>query len=246
MAMTATTTTWTSEPTGTTHLPAAWKALVPLWDRSSSGWFAFDQDGLLRYANRAVAEVTRRAPRLGSTELPVDVVPAGRRAVQQRWDALRSNQMPALDTVVPAQLDGEAHPLHLMVVAHDTSAGRWLVGTVRPVVHSDGVDARAGRVEHVIARVMAELLAVAPPPPDSRSEDHSLSPRQREILHLLSAGATTTAIAEQLSLSPHTVRNHTKAIFRAFGVHSRAELITRTRDRGADGLIDRRVTAPRW
>ncbi len=35
------------------------------------------------------------------------------------------------------------------------------------------------------------------------------------------------AISRRLSISPHTVRNHIKAMFRKFGVHSQAELVDR-------------------
>lgn len=236
MTQTEATTGEALEPQGAADLPTAWRALVPLWDRSSGGWFAFDHDGLLRYANRAVADLTRRRPQLGTPDLIVDVVPAGRRAIQQRWQALRSGRTAAMDTVVPAELDGEARPFHLHVVAHDVAAGRWLVGTLRPIVHADGALTRAANVERTIARVMAELLSVAPPvsteavSTEDRLDDHLLSARQREILRLLIAGTSTAAIADRLSLSPHTVRNHAKAIFRAYGVHSRAELIARSRD----------------
>ncbi len=40
-------------------------------------------------------------------------------------------------------------------------------------------------------------------------------------------GATTETIALELGLSPNTVRNHLKAVCRALGLRSRAELVAR-------------------
>ncbi len=56
-----------------------------------------------------------------------------------------------------------------------------------------------------------------------------VSARERETLELLVRGSRVPAIAEQLSISPNTVRNHLKAIFRKVGVSSQSELIERVR-----------------
>ena len=52
-----------------------------------------------------------------------------------------------------------------------------------------------------------------------------LSPREREILGLLMKGERVPAIAQDLHLSPHTVRNHLKSIYQKTDVHSQSELI---------------------
>lgn len=52
-----------------------------------------------------------------------------------------------------------------------------------------------------------------------------LSPREREIATLLLAGLRVPAIARRLFLSPHTVRNHLKSVFRRLGVGSQSQLI---------------------
>jgi DNA-binding CsgD family transcriptional regulator len=55
----------------------------------------------------------------------------------------------------------------------------------------------------------------------------SLSPRGREVLDALLRGNSTKDIADLLGLSPNTVRHYTKAVFRAFQVNSRSELVAR-------------------
>jgi len=55
--------------------------------------------------------------------------------------------------------------------------------------------------------------------------EERLSQREREILRAVSSGQRVASIASLLGISPHTVRNHLKAIFRKVGVHSQVELL---------------------
>jgi PAS domain S-box-containing protein len=52
-----------------------------------------------------------------------------------------------------------------------------------------------------------------------------LTARQTEVLRLLEHGRSTAQIAQQLHLSPETVKNHVRHILRALGVHSRLEAV---------------------
>ena len=65
--------------------------------------------------------------------------------------------------------------------------------------------------------------------PHDHPELAQVSPREREILTELVAGLRVPAIASKLFISPHTVRNHLKSIFRKLSVSSQAELIERVR-----------------
>jgi DNA-binding NarL/FixJ family response regulator len=53
--------------------------------------------------------------------------------------------------------------------------------------------------------------------------DSPLSAREQEVLSLIATGSTNKEIAGQLHLSPHTVKEHTSAIYRKLGVRNRAE-----------------------
>jgi DNA-binding NarL/FixJ family response regulator len=53
----------------------------------------------------------------------------------------------------------------------------------------------------------------------------SLAPRLRPVLHHLLAGDAEKQVAQKLGLSPHTVHAYTKALYRAFDVNSRGELL---------------------
>ncbi len=53
----------------------------------------------------------------------------------------------------------------------------------------------------------------------------NLTPRQAEVLELLERGRSTKQIADELHLSPETVRNHVRHVLRAVGAHSRLEAV---------------------
>jgi DNA-binding CsgD family transcriptional regulator len=54
---------------------------------------------------------------------------------------------------------------------------------------------------------------------------HCLSHRERAILSELARGSATEQIAEQLYLSPHTVRSHVKAAMRKLDARTRAHAV---------------------
>ncbi len=65
------------------------------------------------------------------------------------------------------------------------------------------------------------MIAAAPPLPDG------LTPREREVLRLLAAGATNAQIANALTVSETTVKSHVKHILRKLRASNRAEAIAR-------------------
>jgi DNA-binding NarL/FixJ family response regulator len=56
--------------------------------------------------------------------------------------------------------------------------------------------------------------------------------RDRDLLGLLAAGASTAAIADRLGVAPKTVRNRSSLLYRRLGVRSRAEAVRVTEERG--------------
>jgi DNA-binding NarL/FixJ family response regulator len=65
--------------------------------------------------------------------------------------------------------------------------------------------------------------ATLPVPRNSPADE--LTEREREVLSLLAHGSSTTAIAETLSISSATVRNHIQKILHKLNVHSRLEAV---------------------
>lgn len=62
-----------------------------------------------------------------------------------------------------------------------------------------------------------------------------LSEREREVLERIAAGATNREIAARLYLSPHTVKEHTSALYRKLGARNRAEAVQRAQRIGLLG-----------
>jgi DNA-binding NarL/FixJ family response regulator len=80
-----------------------------------------------------------------------------------------------------------------------------------------------------IADLVKELGLVVPDSGQHRPEVEAilrqLSARERQIVELLLASRRVPGIAATLDISPHTVRNHLKAVFRKLGVHSQEALL---------------------
>ena len=78
--------------------------------------------------------------------------------------------------------------------------------------------------------VVMVVLRVMVPERETRIEafaaEHRLSPREREVALLVIQGLTTPAMAESLGISPHTVRDHLKHLYRKTETRSRAELVS--------------------
>ncbi len=82
----------------------------------------------------------------------------------------------------------------------------------------------ASRIIDFFARGHQAATAAAPFP--------ELTSREREVLDLVAAGRSNTAIAQQLVISTKTVSNHISAIFAKLSVADRAEAIIRAREAG--------------
>jgi pimeloyl-ACP methyl ester carboxylesterase/DNA-binding CsgD family transcriptional regulator len=87
-------------------------------------------------------------------------------------------------------------------------------------------------------RFCDEVLEFAGLKGANRDEDvafASLSPREREVLNLITAGMSNAQIAERLLISEKTVRNHVSNLFDKLGVWTRAQAIVFAIDRGFRG-----------
>jgi DNA-binding NarL/FixJ family response regulator len=82
----------------------------------------------------------------------------------------------------------------------------------------------AADADPLIRHVVAANPAITP---EQLAEVEDLSRREREVLWTVLKCGQLQDVAQELKISPHTVRNHLKAIHRKLGVRSRAELLIR-------------------
>lgn len=82
---------------------------------------------------------------------------------------------------------------------------------------------------YMAGRVIKDLLSSR-----ENSDNHltiSLTPRQTEILELLSEGNTDSDIGDRLCISPSTVRHHVHSILQKLRLKNRMQLVMYFRDR---------------
>ena len=94
-------------------------------------------------------------------------------------------------------------------------------------------DSSAGAVAAAVRRWAAGKHRVRRRSP--RSPPRRCPAREREVLELMAVGATNREIAERLHLSPHTVKEHTSALYRKLDVRNRAEAVRRAERLGLNG-----------
>lgn len=92
-----------------------------------------------------------------------------------------------------------------------STAERELIELVRPHLTQSFRD--------VHLRESADPLAAA------RLRGMGLTEREAEVMHLLVEGLSAAAVAERLSISPHTARHHITSIYSKLGVSSRAAAV---------------------
>jgi two-component system response regulator DesR len=90
----------------------------------------------------------------------------------------------------------------------------------------------AGEVARAVRMVGLGMTMFAP---TSQQPAPLMSEREREVLDLVAAGSTNREIAQALFLSPHTVKEHTSALYRKLGARNRAEAVQRAQRVGLLG-----------
>lgn len=124
------------------------------------------------------------------------------------------------------ELDGFDEGERALVLALVSYLSRALGGDVRP-------ELRIHRLERGLRRIALELAELgfagaqgSPVYPTALVERLRLvSPREWQVLERLRSGLRVATIARELRISPNTVRNHLKSIYRKLGVRSQTELL---------------------
>ena len=89
-----------------------------------------------------------------------------------------------------------------------------LINAVRAVAHNEAVI-----TPDALRRLMPHLAKAG------SGIGTDLTAREREVLRLLVAGKSTSALAAELFVAPATARNHIQSIMNKLGAHSRLEAV---------------------
>lgn len=89
------------------------------------------------------------------------------------------------------------------------------------VVLDGGAPISPAVASHILARLRVEPPRRAKP----ASRDGGLTAKETDVLEALAAGLSHKEVAAQLGISPHTVSDHVKSIYRKLSVNSRGEAV---------------------
>jgi DNA-binding NarL/FixJ family response regulator len=126
---------------------------------------------------------------------------------------------PSMNIVVLTAADSD----HVLVQAIEAGAAGFVsktrgLGEVTAAVRA----AAAGEAvisPELLSRLLPKLTRSAGPEPE-------LTRREQEVLNMLSQGLSNAAIAERLTVSVHTVRNHIANLSSKLGAHSKLEVLS--------------------
>jgi PAS domain S-box-containing protein len=129
--------------------------------------------------------------------------------------------------LIPNRYPGPDGPFFNVVIELST------VQTAKPVGASPSETVRSS-LERIALELqtigLTSAMATQSVVPIEHPDLVSLTDREREVLIHLVAGQRVPAIAAELHISQHTVRNHLKSIYRQLDVRNQSELIERIRN----------------
>jgi DNA-binding NarL/FixJ family response regulator len=115
-----------------------------------------------------------------------------------------------------------------------SGAGRMSPAAAR-AAGASGFVSKDLEARDVAAAVRMVGLGMTMFPPKSDQPAPLLTEREREVLEAIADGATNREIAARLYLSPHTVKEHTSALYRKLSARNRAEAVQRAQRIGLLG-----------
>ena len=207
------------------------KEMYEALDGAADGGFAVDEELRIQFWNTAAEEIT------GFSQ--GDVLGQKCYQILQGYDEDR--RLICKECCHVAELALKSEPVSNYDIRTRTNKGdrRWLNMSV--IISKMGGNEYEKMIVHLFRDVTQKkdgemfvhrILEIAQRyhiiPFELNDTDHhiaKLTLREREVLTLLARGFSTIEIAEALSISMSTVRNHIQKIFDKLGVHSRPEAI---------------------
>jgi two-component system, NarL family, response regulator YdfI len=145
----------------------------------------------------------------------------------QRETASRIAELGAAVVLLTNNTDGgwvgQLLALGVKCVLRRDSSGRQLAAAVQSAVA--GLSALEPEMIQALSRPPLETIELEP-------GEEELTPRETEVLHMMTAGLSNREIASALGISEHTVKFHITSIFGKLGTSSRTEAVTEGIRRG--------------
>ena len=137
-------------------------------------------------------------------------------------------EAPRVRVLVLTMHEEEEYVVHLVKAGASgylvkDSAATELLAAVRALARGQGY------LGPYAAKVLAEQYRR---PEEAADPYGALTPREREVFHLVVEGKTTKELAKLLGISPKTAENHRARLMEKLGVHNTAELVRYAARRG--------------
>jgi len=136
-----------------------------------------------------------------------------------------------VDVIDPSERAESARQWQALLHAGDYTGARDLLrgdGSKVPIdfaARLAAVDGRRLAIYVMLAKNGSWPAPTAARQSSPRSSTRPLTPREREVVTLIAMGRETAQIAQELHVSPETVRTHVRNAMTKLGAHTRAQLV---------------------
>jgi len=225
------------------QIEPSYEGLLSLIEEMNCGVLIRDRDGCTLYANKRLLEWSGYAAKdLEGKPSNLLTPPELRETMQEENQAILDGDLRARLSVLRRR-DGRTYPVIVIPRTLEAKDGEVeatfaLIVDLGEVQTAKRVGAGEADFGDTLQRIALELQGLSLSAPREGGGairlDHpdlrELSKREREVLAEILDGSRVAAVAKKLFISPHTVRNHLKAIFRKVGVANQGDLIERIRE----------------
>ena len=148
--------------------------------------------------------------------------------------ALRTGQIPTAVSLQMLSASGERKAVFVtpMVVASADHDAPLLIHLLDDRPEAAAAEQSAAAVRSELRDQGAEVISDHPVETPHSPEAVRLAPRELEVLRLVALGRGTHQIAEELGISPHTVRNHVRHFRRKLNARTKLEAVLTAIRRG--------------
>jgi DNA-binding NarL/FixJ family response regulator len=175
----------------------------------------FDVVGSVSDGAQLVEAAVRLRPDVVVTDVSMPRM-GGLEAARRLRDVLPSARVVFLTVNEDAQLAAEAFRF---------GASGWVLKSSTATELVQAVRAALRRRRYLTPLVAGGDIDGLPPPASGAPSSDQLTPREREVLHLLAEGKAMKEVAAVLGITPRTVAYHKYRMMESLGIRSSAELV---------------------
>ena len=179
--------------------------------------------GIADALTRGGFEVVADGGALADIRRPMRRTPA---AIVVGWEARGRRDLEGLSRIVDAE---PASKVVVMAPSPDDAADAFAAGAAAFILKTIDPDDLAPVIRQFIGENIIGAVAHEGEPDPFSSR---LTPREKQVLSRIAAGASNGAVASQLWLSEPTVKFHLRNIYRKLGVHGRLDAARKARELG--------------